>query len=127
MSRSLWFVAGAGVGVYAMNRARRVAESLTVDGLRDRASGLAAGARIFRDEVAQGRAEKETQLRERLGLVPHGDGFETLAGARSSTSGGGADGFETLAGARSSTSGGVTGARSSATELPRPTDTEGST
>jgi hypothetical protein len=114
MSRSLWFVAGAGVGVYAMNRARRVAESLTVDGLRDRASGLAAGARIFRDEVAQGRAEKETQLRERLGLVPDGGGFETLAGARSSTSGGGAGGgFETLAGARSSTSGGVAGARSS--------------
>jgi hypothetical protein len=140
MSRSLWFVAGAGVGVYAMNRARRVAESLTVDGLRDRASGLAAGARIFRDEVAQGRVEKETQLRERLGLAPHGDGFETLAGARSSTSGGvtgarsstsggGADGFETLAGARSSTSGGVTGARSATSEAARSstTDTEGST
>jgi hypothetical protein len=72
MSRSLWFVAGAGAGVYAMSRARRVAESLTVDGLRDRLSGLAVGARIFREEVASGQAEKETELRERLGLVPHG-------------------------------------------------------
>ena len=69
-----------------MNRARRLRESLTADGIRDRASGLALGARMFRDEVAQGRAEKETELRERLGLVPHG-GFETLAGARSSTTG----------------------------------------
>jgi hypothetical protein len=27
---------------------------------------------MFRDEVAQGRAEAETGLRERFGLVPHG-------------------------------------------------------
>ncbi len=27
---------------------------------------------MFRDEVAQGQAEKETELRERLGLVSHG-------------------------------------------------------
>jgi hypothetical protein len=72
MSRSLWFAAGAGAGVYAVQRARRAAEALTVDGLRDRLSGLAVGARIFREEVAAGRAEKETDLRERLGLVPHG-------------------------------------------------------
>jgi hypothetical protein len=49
-----------------------VAEALTVDGLRDRLSGLAVGARLFREEVAAGQAEKETELRERLGLVPHG-------------------------------------------------------
>jgi hypothetical protein len=27
---------------------------------------------MFRDEVAQGKADKESELRERLGLVPHG-------------------------------------------------------
>jgi hypothetical protein len=27
---------------------------------------------MFRDEVAQGRADAESGLRERLGLVPHG-------------------------------------------------------
>ncbi len=32
----------------------------------------AVGLRMFRDEVAQGKAEAETDLRERLGLVPHG-------------------------------------------------------
>jgi Family of unknown function (DUF6167) len=72
MSRSLWFVAGAGAGIYAMLRGRRAAEAFTADGLRDRMNGLAVGARIFGDEVAAGRVEKETELRERLGLVPHG-------------------------------------------------------
>lgn len=72
MRRGLWFVAGAGAGVYAMVRGRRAAEALTVDGLRDRLSGLEVGARMFRDEMAQGRSEKETELRERYGLLPHG-------------------------------------------------------
>ena len=72
MARTFWFVAGAGAGAYALTRARRVAESLTADGLRDRLSGLAVGARMFRDEVAAGQAEKETELRHRLGLVPTG-------------------------------------------------------
>ncbi|QIX26898.1 hypothetical protein ncot_09985 [Nocardioides sp. JQ2195] len=72
MSRTLWFAAGAGATVYAMNRARRLRETFTLDGLRDRASGIAAGARVFREEVAQGSADKENELRERLGLVPHG-------------------------------------------------------
>ena len=72
MKRSLWFVAGAGAGVYAMVRGRRAAEALTADGLRDRVNGLAVGARMFRDEVAAGREEKETELRHQLGLVPHG-------------------------------------------------------
>jgi hypothetical protein len=68
MSRSLWFVAGAGAGVYGMVKARRAQQALTPDGLRDRAGSLALGARMLRDEVAQARAEKELELRERLGL-----------------------------------------------------------
>lgn len=72
MRRGFWFVAGAGAGVYAMVRGRRAAEALTVDGLRDRWSGVALGARLLRDEVAQGSVEKETELRERYGLAPHG-------------------------------------------------------
>ena len=72
MKRSLWFVAGAGAGVYAMVRGRRAAEAFTADGLRDRIGGLAVGARMFRDEVAAGRVEKETELRHQLGQVPHG-------------------------------------------------------
>jgi len=72
MNRGLWFVAGAGAGIYTMIRARRAAEALTVDGLKDRLGAAAVGARMFRDEVAQGKAEAETDLRERLGLLPHG-------------------------------------------------------
>ena len=71
MSRTVWFVAGAGAGVYAAFRARRAAEALTVDGLRDRVGAAVVGARMFRDEVAQGRAESETDLRERLGVRLH--------------------------------------------------------
>ena len=68
MSRALWFVAGAGAGVYGMVKARRAQQALTPDGLRDRAGSLALGARMLRDEVAQARAEKELELRERIWL-----------------------------------------------------------
>lgn len=71
MSRGLWFAAGAGAGIYAMVRGRRAAEVLTYDGLHDRLGALAVGARMFRDEVAQGRAEAETQVRARLGATDH--------------------------------------------------------
>ncbi|MGB0098869.1 MAG: DUF6167 family protein [Nocardioides sp.] len=72
MRRGLWFAAGAGTAVYVMVRGRRAAEAFTVDGLQDRVGAAAVGMRLLRDEVAQGRAEKESELRERLGLVPHG-------------------------------------------------------
>jgi len=72
MKRGLWFAAGAGAGVYAMARARRLAEAFTVEGLRDRWEAVGLGARLLRDDIAQGQAEKETELRERYGLPPHG-------------------------------------------------------
>ena len=72
MSRGLWFVAGAGAGIYAMVKARRTAESLTPDGLRDRVAGLNLGAHLFAEEVRAGMTEKETELRERLGLALDG-------------------------------------------------------
>jgi hypothetical protein len=71
MKRGLWFVAGAGAGIYVMIRGRRAAEAMTIDGMQDRLNGLAVGVRMFRDEVAEGRAEKETELRERFSLAPH--------------------------------------------------------
>src|SRR5438067_284724 len=72
MRRGLWFLAGAGAGVYAMVRGRRVAEAFTPEGLHDRWEAVTLGARMFREEVAQGQAQAETELRERFGLVPHG-------------------------------------------------------
>jgi hypothetical protein len=73
MNRAVWFAAGAGVGVYAVSKARRVAEVFTPEGLADRLSGLSVGLRLFGEEVRAGAAEKETDLRERLGLAPPGD------------------------------------------------------
>ena len=72
MKRTLWFVAGAGAGVYAVTRARRAAEVLTPEGLADRLAGLSVGAHLFREEVRAGMAEKENDLRERVGLPLHG-------------------------------------------------------
>lgn len=72
MRRGLWFFAGAGAGVYAMARARRLKEAFTVEGLRDRWEAVSLGARLLRDDVAHAQADKETELRERFGLAPHG-------------------------------------------------------
>ena len=95
MNRGIWFVAGAGAGVYAMVKARRAVEAFTPEGIRDRVAGLGVGAHLFAEEVRAGMTEKETELRERLGWTLDGppaiastttsEGFETLAGARSST------------------------------------------
>jgi hypothetical protein len=70
--RGFWFAAGAGAGAYAVVRAHRLAEAFTPDGLADRWRAVTLGARLFRDEVAQGQAEADIALRERFGLVPHG-------------------------------------------------------
>ncbi len=69
MSRALWFAAGAGAGVYAMTRARRLAEALTPEGLADRLAGLSVGLRLFGDEVRAGMAEKESDVRASLHLT----------------------------------------------------------
>ena len=72
MTRTVWFVAGAGVGVYAMTRARRLVDAFTPEGLADRLAGLTLGLHLFGAEVKAGMAEKENDVRERLGLASHG-------------------------------------------------------
>jgi hypothetical protein len=72
MNKGVWFLAGSALGAYGVTRARRAAEVLTYDGLHDRLSGLFVGARLFAAEFKQGAMEKETELRERLDLMPHG-------------------------------------------------------
>lgn len=74
MGRGLWFVAGAGVGIYGMVRARRAAEAFTPEGIRDRLAGLELGAHLFAEELRTGMQEKETELRERLGMALDGPG-----------------------------------------------------
>ena len=72
MNRGIWFVAGAGAGVYAMVKARRAVEAFTPEGLRDRVAGLGLGAHLFAEEVRAGMNEKETELRDRLGWTLDG-------------------------------------------------------
>ncbi len=66
MSRGLWFAAGAGAGMYAVARARRVAEALSLDGLRDRVGAAVVGARMLREEAVAGHAERQQQLRQQI-------------------------------------------------------------
>lgn len=68
MSRSLWFVAGAGAGAYVVTRARRAAESLTAEGLRSRWQGLTHGVRLLGEDVRTAQAHREAELRDSLGL-----------------------------------------------------------
>jgi hypothetical protein len=72
MSRALWFVAGAATSAYAIVKARRAAEALTPEGMSDRVAGLRLGAQLFGDELRTEMTEKETELRERLGLTLDG-------------------------------------------------------
>ena len=78
MRRGLWFMAGAGAGVYAMTKARRAAEALTPEGIRDRMAGLSLGAQLLGEDVRAEMAERESQLRQRLRL---GDAAELGGGA----------------------------------------------
>jgi hypothetical protein len=72
MRRGFWFAAGAASGVYGMVRVRRLVEAVTPDGMRDRVGALVLGARLFRDEVAQGMADAEPQLRDRYEVTAAG-------------------------------------------------------
>lgn len=58
------FGAGVAAGVYGVVKVRRIAEAFTPDGMRDRIGAAVLGARLFREEVAQGQADAEVQLRE---------------------------------------------------------------
>ena len=78
MRRGFWFGAGVAAGVYGMVRARRLAEAFTPDGLNDRLKAATLGARMFRDEVAQGVADSETELRRRYGLPSADPGLPAL-------------------------------------------------
>lgn len=85
MNRALWFVAGAGAGVYAVARARRAAEWLTPDGLSDRLAGLSWGMHLLGEEVRTGMAERETELRGRLQLPAQGRQSALPTGTNTST------------------------------------------
>ncbi len=68
MKRILWLIIGVAVGVYAVTRLKKRAQQLAPDGLQQSAEKVASAIRLFGDEVRAGMAERETELRDALGI-----------------------------------------------------------
>src|SRR5690606_16165646 len=66
--RTLWFLVGAGAGVYTSVKARRLAYRLTPAGLADQAAAVGLGMRAFGEEVRTGMGEREAQIAQELGM-----------------------------------------------------------
>ncbi len=79
MSRVFWLAVGAGGGVYAMLKTRRLAERFTPTGIRDQVGAARFGLGVFGEEVHQGMAERETALRDQLGLLDPGQQTPALS------------------------------------------------
>ncbi|HEY0695337.1 MAG TPA: DUF6167 family protein [Kribbella sp.] len=68
MKRLIWFVIGTAVGIYAVTRLKKKAQVLAPESLQASAEKMASAIRHFGDEVRAGMAERETELRDALGI-----------------------------------------------------------
>jgi F0F1-type ATP synthase membrane subunit a len=68
MRRIFWLIVGVAVGVYAVTRLKKRAQQLAPDSLQQSAEKVASAIRHFGDEVRAGMAERETELRDALGI-----------------------------------------------------------
>jgi hypothetical protein len=68
VKRILWFVIGTLVGVYVVTRLKKRVLVLAPDSLQQSAEKVASAIRHFGDEVRAGMAERETELRDALGI-----------------------------------------------------------
>lgn len=68
MKRIFWLIIGIAVGVYAVTRLKKKAQLLAPDSVQESAAKLAAAVRHFGDQVREGMAERETELRDALGI-----------------------------------------------------------
>jgi uncharacterized protein DUF6167 len=70
--RILWFVLGAGVAIFVSIKIREYLKKARPEAIGQRvaesATGISDSARGFVDRVRAGMAERETELRETLGL-----------------------------------------------------------
>ena len=77
MKRIFWLLVGILLGVYAVTRLKNRARALTPEGVQSSVDKLAGAVRHFGDEVRAGMDQRESELREALGLdtqkVDHGD------------------------------------------------------
>jgi hypothetical protein len=70
VKRILWFIIGTAVGIYAVTRLKKRAQVLAPESLQQSAEKVASAIRHFGDEVRAGMAERETELRDALGIDP---------------------------------------------------------
>ncbi|WP_410791600.1 DUF6167 family protein [Kribbella sp. C-35] len=68
MKRIFWLIIGIAVGVYAVTRLKKRAQILAPESVQESAAKLAAAVRHFGDQVREGMAERETELRDALGI-----------------------------------------------------------
>lgn len=68
MKRLFYLSLGVAAGVYATQRLHRAAHAWTPEGIARSAAGVGAAVRDVAEEVRSHAAERETELREILGL-----------------------------------------------------------
>jgi len=68
VKRIFWLVIGIAFGVYAVTRLKKRVQVLAPESLQESAAKVAAVIRHFGDEVREGMAERETELRDALGI-----------------------------------------------------------
>ncbi|WP_405059872.1 DUF6167 family protein [Kribbella sp. NBC_01505] len=68
MKRILWLIIGIAVGVYAVTRLKKRAQVLAPEAVQESAAKLAAAVRHFGDQVREGMAEREAELKDALGI-----------------------------------------------------------
>jgi F0F1-type ATP synthase membrane subunit a len=68
VKRIFWFVIGTAVGIYAVTRLKKKAKVLAPESLQASVEKMATAIRHFGDEVREGMAERETELRDALGI-----------------------------------------------------------
>lgn len=73
MKRIFWLIIGIAVGVYAVTRLKKKAQILAPESVQESAAKLAAAVRHFGDQVREGMAERETELRDALGIESTND------------------------------------------------------
>lgn len=77
-----WLAVGATVGVLVVRKVTTTAHAFTPAGLADRVAGVGDSLRCFADEVRAGMAERESELREALGIDRGGPGSEASGTGR---------------------------------------------
>jgi len=73
VKRIFWLIVGIAVGVYAVTRLKKRAQVLAPEAVQESAAKLASAIRHFGDQVREGMAEREAELKDALGIDAAGN------------------------------------------------------